>query len=128
MHRQLLKDMHHYLCSIQKKSEEELSLIQRIEADLNYFPITHIHRDDLKSKGFDTSKVDDDDMVELASKLSNDYLEQLFWESLEIIAEDIPKAKNSLCPKCKGYDIEYNLDSCNYVCSQIGRASCRERV
>jgi len=119
MYRQLLKDIHHYLCSIQKKSKEELSLIQRIEADLNYFPITYVHRDDLEAKGFNASKVDDDDMAELAGKLSNDYQEQLFWESLVIIADilNFPKAKNIFCPKCESRNIKYNPDSCKHSCS-----------
>jgi len=120
MHRQLLKDIHYYLCSIPEKSKDELSLIQRIESDLNYFPITYVHRDDLKSKGFDVSKIDDAEMEKLASKLSDDYCEQLFWGSLVIIADqalDFPKAKNSFCPKCEVEDINYDHQSNKYVCS-----------
>lgn len=58
-----------------------------------FFEITSVHRDDLESIGFDTTNVDDDTMKELASKMSDDYCEQLFWSSLEIIAEylGIPK-------------------------------------
>lgn len=55
--------------------------------------ITSVSTQDLKSQGFDTSNVDQSMMDRLASKLANDYCEQLFWTSLEIIAEDlgIPK-------------------------------------
>lgn len=57
------------------------------------FPITSVSRGDLDAKGFDTSEVDDATMERLASKMADDYCEQLFWSSMEIIAEymDIPK-------------------------------------
>lgn len=60
------------------------------------FPITSVSRADLESIGFDTSDVSDETMEHLASKLADDYCEQLFWISLEIIAGDyfnIPKRK-----------------------------------
>ena len=55
--------------------------------DDGFFPITSVSREDLEEKGFDTSEVSDDTMRILASKLADDYCEQLFWPSLEIIAE-----------------------------------------
>jgi len=58
------------------------------------FPITSVSREDLEALGFDTSNVSDDTMERLASKLADDYCEQLFWSSLEILAENhfnIPK-------------------------------------
>ena len=57
------------------------------------FNITSVHREDLKSRGFDTSKIDDNTMKRLASKMSDAYLENSFWIDLEIIAEylNIPK-------------------------------------
>ena len=88
MQRELLNEICHYFSSIQNKCKEEVRLLKMAEGYLNYFPITYVHRDDLKSKGFDVSEVSDADMIKLADKLSNDYLGQLFWESLQIIAED----------------------------------------
>lgn len=57
------------------------------------FPITSVCCADLESAGFDSRAVDDATMAELASKLADDYCEQLFWGSLEILAErlNIPK-------------------------------------
>ena len=52
------------------------------------FSISRLSREDLEEKGFDTSDVDDDTMQRLADKLGEDYCEQLFWDSLEIIAEE----------------------------------------
>lgn len=62
------------------------------------FPISFLSREDLEAKGFDTSEVDDDTMQRLADKMGDDYCEQLFWTSMEIIAEDgfdIPKREKT---------------------------------
>jgi hypothetical protein len=53
------------------------------------FPITSVCRADLESIGFDTTTVDDATMRTLAEKLADDYCDQLFWSSLEIIAEHL---------------------------------------
>lgn len=58
------------------------------------FCISRLSREDLESIGFDTSDVDDKTMQALAEDLGEDYCNQLFWTSLEIIAEEsyhIPK-------------------------------------
>lgn len=59
------------------------------------FIITQVSREDLETIGYDTSEVSDDTMERLASKLGDDYCEQLFWTSLDIMAEymEIPKKK-----------------------------------
>lgn len=55
--------------------------------DTTYFEITSISREDLEHAGYDTSDVDDDTMRKLASKMGDDYCEQLFWVQLPIIAD-----------------------------------------
>ena len=57
------------------------------------FSISRLSREDLEKQGFDASDVDDKMMQRLADKLGDDYCEQLFWDSLGIIAESmgIPK-------------------------------------
>ena len=57
------------------------------------FEITAVTREDLESRGFDTTNITDAQMEELARKMCDDYLEQMFWISLDIIAEDIIKIK-----------------------------------
>ena len=54
---------------------------------VKHFNITSVHRDDLEHAGFDASPVDDATMEHLASKMADDYCEQLFWDQLPIIAE-----------------------------------------
>jgi len=51
------------------------------------FSISRLSREDLEARGFDASDVDDKTMQRLAEKLGDDYCEQLFWSSLEILAE-----------------------------------------
>ena len=53
------------------------------------FKITSVSREDLECRGFDTTNITDAQMEELARKMCDDYLEQMFWISLDIIAEDI---------------------------------------
>ena len=53
------------------------------------FKITSVTREDLEMRGFDTTNITDAQMEELARKMCDDYLEQMFWISLDIIAEDI---------------------------------------
>ena len=60
------------------------------------FEITSVTREDLESRGFDATNITDAQMEELARKMCDDYLEQMFWISLDTIAEDIigiPKKK-----------------------------------
>ncbi len=71
-------------------------IIEEAEKPLEHFEITSVARQDLEEAGFDTSKVDDDTMKHLASKMADSYCDNGFWIALEIIAEalEIPaKAK-----------------------------------
>ncbi len=47
-------------------------------------------------KKSDIRKLTNTDMERLASKLANDYCEQLFWSSLEILAEYIIDSKKKI--------------------------------
>ena len=53
------------------------------------FNITSVSRQDLEYRGFDTTNITDAQMEKQAQKMCDDYLEQMFWISLDIIAEDI---------------------------------------
>lgn len=53
------------------------------------FNITSVSRADLEEKGYDTSAITDEQMQKLASKMADDYCEQLFWTSMDIIAENL---------------------------------------
>lgn len=72
----------------------DLSL-EQIQAIINIlpevtgdFPITSVCRDDLVGYDFDVEKITDDQMRELADKMEDDYCEQMFRESMNIIAKE----------------------------------------
>lgn len=96
MIRELINDLRVYFNKIENPTEEEKRFIQLLNE--GYFPITSVHRNDLESKGFDVKRISDSDMEELADKMADDYCEQLYWESLEIIAEILgfPKCGDNL--------------------------------
>ena len=78
------------------KEHEQMMHLAEIERMGKEFNITSVTREDLESRGFDTTNITDAQMEELARKMCDDYLEQMFWISLDIIAEDIigiPKKK-----------------------------------
>jgi len=69
--------------------------IQKVEKD-TFFIIARLHRDDIKQALHDHDKLtseaeervenlSDADMELLAKKMGNDYIEQLFWDSLYIL-------------------------------------------
>ena len=98
--------------------------MQQLTAALPYFQITVIHRDDLQSLGFDAAKVSDADMESLAGKMADDYCNQLFWESMELIAEEvvkIPRAKMPFCPLCENPSFAFDPLSGKYHCPSCGK-------
>ena len=62
-----------------------------------FFEITSVSRDDLSALGFDVSDISDEIMQDIANDMAEDYCEQLFWSSLETVAEyyNIPKQNNN---------------------------------
>ena len=61
-----------------------------------FFPITCVARADLIRCGFSVDRVSDATMTELADKMADSYVENVFWIDLDIIAQDlgIPKRKH----------------------------------
>jgi hypothetical protein len=72
------------------------------EAEIEYFPITSVAREDLKNAGFNAAGVSNETMERLVSKMSDCYVENSFWNDLDIIAEslgipaDEKKSQNSM--------------------------------
>ena len=71
------------------KEHEQTMHLAEIERMSKEFKITSVTREDLEDRGFDTTNITDTQMEELARRMCNDYLEQMFWISMDIIAEDI---------------------------------------
>jgi hypothetical protein len=53
------------------------------------FPITSVAREDLKTRGFDTSNVTDEQMAEIADHMQDAYCDDAFWVELDVIADDM---------------------------------------
>jgi len=76
------------------------------ENDGEYFIITRIHRDDISERlGIDASVIPDDVMEEIADRMADDYVEQLFWSQIDDIVPDILKY-NGIEPEEIGEDVE----------------------
>ena len=73
--------------------DEANNWVRVIDENEGSFEVSSVHREDLEYIGYDVKQVDDGTMQTLASKLGDDYCEQLFWGSLSIIADGlgIPK-------------------------------------
>jgi lipoate synthase len=89
MRRQLLNELIEYFEQKENRNERENDLLAELKDKLTFFYITSVSRDDLESYGFDISNVDDATMEELANRMADHYCDQLFWDSMEIIAESM---------------------------------------
>ena len=66
-----------------------LNRVRLIDGNDGGYPISSLYIADLKQAGFDTEKVSASDLLTLADRLKNYYLEWMYWESLEMIADGI---------------------------------------
>lgn len=120
MNRELIEDLHQYFEQKENKTGEEISFLNQLTAELPYFRISSVHRDDLARQGFDVSDVDDEDMRMLARKLEDDYCEQLFWLSMEIIADQGLEIPRHVCPKCGNAANRYDSSDKTFNCGSCG--------
>lgn len=70
------------------------------------FKITSVSREDFEIRGYDASKLTDEDMERIASKMADVYIENFFWDSIDYHAVDrnLPKLKEEMlcCTDCAG--------------------------
>lgn len=122
MIQELFNQLREYFSAKKNPTEEEIDFLKRLSD--GYFHITSVHRDDLRAKGFDADKITDAQMERLADKMGDDYCEQLFWDSMEIIADcmGLPRKDIVRCPQCQSevvkYDISDGLSHCGR-CNQV---------
>ena len=70
-----------------------------------YFEITSISREDLIELGYtkgQSNKISDEIMERIARKMADDYCDQLFWSSLEMIAGNV-LSDEKIIPKKRKY-------------------------
>lgn len=111
---QLFKDLRSYFEGKTKCTEQERNLLLRLNS--GFFPITSVHRDDLASHGYDVKEISDSDMEMLATKMAEDYITQLFNESLVDIADEMVIPQTHACPKCDDDRTLYDSSSQTYRC------------
>lgn len=90
----IIKELREYFNSLENPDTKQQYLKEMLNTD--FFPITSVSRDDLIGYDYDVGNISDDDMYKLASKMSDDYVSQMFHLSMDIIAGDIlgfPKTK-----------------------------------
>ena len=70
-------------------------IYQKLLTAEGFFPITFLHRADIKHRGYDISNIDDETMGHLADQMDDSYLECGFWGDLDHACErlEIPKLK-----------------------------------
>lgn len=117
MIQRLINDIRTYFEAKVSLTPEEKRILAQLQA--GHYPISTVHRKDLQAKGFDTRKISDDQMEELADQMSEDYLEQTFWVSLELIADGLGFPRYPCCPNCGNKNV--NLDSARQL---IGCQAC----
>lgn len=94
-----LEKLRLYLSSKETLNIEEKALLGQIRDDLNYFPISVLHRDDLIESVYDGHLADDNTLVTMAKKMGEDYWEQLSSVQIPIIG-DVCKIPIPACPLC----------------------------
>ena len=103
---------------------EFLSQNGQITKETKPFPVINITRQELEDNGFDTSELDESDMLTIANKIRNTLNDTGYQDILNIIAEEcmnIPRKINTDCPMCKRKHVSYNHSIHKYECYSCGQ-------
>ncbi len=75
--------------------DELKQIYQKLLTTEGFFPISFLHRDDIKHRGYDVSNIDNETMVHLQIRWMIPILNMVFWEDLDHACErlEIPKTK-----------------------------------
>ena len=79
-----IKEADKLLESIRIKSNRELAC-DLLREDGIFF-ITGVSREDIESRGFDTSGLSDDQVSRFAEKMADNYVENYYWDSIDGLA------------------------------------------
>lgn len=71
------------------KALEDIKRTREYLADeAEYFPVTRLSRADFHSKGYNPDKLTDEQMERIADEMGDGYVEQMFWEQIDQIADE----------------------------------------
>lgn len=121
MIRQFMEDSHSYLSGIENPTPKEKELLTQLNLCYDMFPIKSVTPEDLETKGFKIEEIDKCEIKELADKMADDYSEQLFWESMGVIADDLDLPRHKHCPRCKEFKNYSDEGDGNFVCNECGK-------
>ena len=119
MDRDVIVRLHDHFSKIENPNEEEKSLLIQLTDELQYFTITRVSRDDLRSRGFNVTGVSDGDMEQLAHEMEERYVESSFWGDIDDLASDnldIPKLSETCCPMCGSELVSFDFTLGNHSC------------
>lgn len=103
---------------------EFLSQIDQTTEETKPFPVVSITKQELEDNGFDTTKLDESDMLIIADKIKGALSDTGYQDILNIVAEEcmnIPRKINTYCPMCKRKHVGYNHSIQKYECYSCGQ-------
>ena len=100
MIRRILDSCQRYFESKDVLTAPERQILNDLRLVEDQYPVAVVSRADLDGIGFAACKISDSRMEELADKLGDDYSDQLFWESLQVIADSMELPRLPACPFC----------------------------
>lgn len=102
-----------------------LSKAHHTSEEEKLFPIIGITKQELEDNGFDTSNLDESDMLTMADKIKDALNDTGYQDILNIVAEEcmnIPRKINTYCPMCRNKNVGYNNSINQYECYSCGQA------
>lgn len=90
---QTINNLIAYFKGKEERTIQEEDFLHELSMYSESFPIVDICREDLESRGFDTTNVTNEDMCDIADSMRDSLFDQSYWEIMTYTAEDfeIPK-------------------------------------
>lgn len=76
-----------YFKRIENKTEEEKHLLRELEYEMEFYDITSVTRYDVSCCNYDGNKLSDCQMEELADKMDDAYVSDVYWTDIKVIAD-----------------------------------------
>ena len=93
MRQDIKREMLEYFRNIPTPTLQEIRFGLHLESEVTCFGITSLSREDIYDRGYDASKISDDQMERLADRMADCYCDNRFWIDLVILLDEmnVPK-------------------------------------
>ena len=93
MRQDIKREMLEYFRNIPTPTLQEIRFSLHLESEVTCFDITSLSREDIYGRGYDASKISDDQMERLADRMADCYCDNSFWIDLVILLDEmnVPK-------------------------------------